>query len=373
MQRRTFFRAGAAAGLLTLVPPLPRRLWAEPRRIPRAGPLRLNSNENPLGLAPAARQAVLDGIAEANRYPFTAIRAMREAIARRHGTTPDHILIGNGSTEILRVAVAAYAGPAGVLIAPEPTFEDITDYARPFAYRIERVPLTPAFAHDLAAMADRARRTPDPAVVYICNPNNPTATLTSCADLTRWIAEAPERVFFVIDEAYFDFVDDAGYRSFDKDAMARSNVMVTRTFSKIFGMAGLRAGYAIAHPATIERLALHVTQSTPNHLAQVAAIASLQDEELVPRGRTSNARARRILFDALEALDLEYLPSQANFVMHRIPGEHRDYQRRMQEGGVLVGRPFPPMLGYNRVSIGLPEEMERFVELLREFRRQGWV
>jgi histidinol-phosphate aminotransferase len=372
MQRRTFFRAGVAAGLVTLTRPAPRRAFA-PAPLRRPGPLRLNSTENPLGLAPAARQAVLDGIPEANRYPFTALGPMREAVAKRHGTTTANVLLGNGSTEILRVAVAAFAAPGGLLIAPHPTFEDVTDYAAPFPYEVKRVPLTSEFAHDIDAMADRAREAGGPVVVYVCNPNNPTATLTDCAAIEAWIADAPERVFFVVDEAYFDFVDDPRYFSFDKIALARPNVMVARTFSKIFGMAGLRAGYAIAQPETIKRLRAYITQSTPNHLAQVAAIASLGDPDLIERGRASNTRARQILYDALHELDLEYLPSQANFVMHRIPGDLSAYQQRMRERGILVGRPFPPMLTYNRVSVGLPAEMEEFVGALRAFRQKGWV
>jgi histidinol-phosphate aminotransferase len=371
MERRTFFRAGAAAGLASMI--APRATLLEIRPIRRAGPLRLNSNENPLGLAPAARSAVLDGMAEANRYPFAAVGPLREAIAARHGVTTAHLVLGNGSTEILRVAVAAFGGAAGLLLTAHPTFEDITDYARPFPFEVARVPLTPAFAHDIPAMRDRAARAAGPVVAYLCNPNNPTGTLTDCDEIAAWIDQAPDRVFFVVDEAYFDFVDDPGYRSFDRVAAARPNVLAVRTFSKIFGMAGLRAGYGIGHPETVARLTAHVTQTTPNHLAQVAAIASLRDPDLIPRGRATNAVARRTLTDALADLDLECLPSHANFVMHRIPGDLSEYQRRMRDRDVLVGRAFPPLLTYNRVSIGLPAEMEEFVEVLRDFRARGWV
>jgi histidinol-phosphate aminotransferase len=372
MQRRTFFRAGVAAGLTSLTRPAPTWALREPP-IRRAGPLRLNSNENPLGLASAARSAVLEGMAEANRYPFTAVGPLREAIAARHGTTPAHVVLGNGSTEILRVAVAAFGGAGGLLLTAHPTFEDVTDYARPFSYQVERVPLASDFAHDITAMRDRAARAAGPVVTYLCNPNNPTGTLTGCAEVDAWIAEASERVFFVVDEAYFDFVDDPRYWSFDRLSVTRPNVLVVRTFSKIFGMAGLRAGYGIGHADTIARLAAYVTQSTPNHLAQVAAIASLADPDLIERGRATNARARRILLDVLEELELEYLPSHANFVMHRIPGDLRTYQQRMRERGAWVGRAFPPMLTYNRVSIGLPAEMEEFAGILRDFRTRGWV
>jgi histidinol-phosphate aminotransferase len=302
---------------------------------------------------------------------------LRDAIAARHRAAPAAVLLGNGSTEILRVAVAVGAagttGATGTLIVAEPTFEDITDYASPFGYRVVRVPLTATFAHDIPAMRAHAERAAGPVVVYLCNPNNPTATLTDCGEIGTWIREAPPRVFFVVDEAYFDFVDDAGYWSFDRIALTQPNVLVVRTFSKIFGMAGLRAGYGLAHPDTAARLRAHLTQSTPNHLAQVAALASLADQELVPRGQLANLRARRILLDALDELGLDHLPSHANFVMHRIPGDLRTYQGRMREHGALVGRAFPPMLGHSRVSIGLPAEMEEFTGLLREFRARGWV
>lgn len=376
MQRRTFFRAGVAAGLATLTRP-ESVLAFEARPIRRAGPLRLNSNENPMGLAPGARSAVIEGIAEANRYPFTAMGPLRDAIARRHGTTSPHVLLGNGSTEILRVAVAAGTkggtGTTGTLVVADPTFEDVTDYSKPFAYETVRVPLTRSFAHDVAIMREHAMRAAGPVVIYLCNPNNPTATLTDCGEIEAWIADAPERVFFIVDEAYFEFADDRRYWSLDTLALTRPNVLVVRTFSKIFGMAGLRAGYGIAHADTIARLGEHVTQSTPNHLAQVAAIASLKDPDVIELGRATNARGRSILTDVLDELHLEYLPSHANFVMHRIPGDLSTHQRRMRERGAWVGRPFPPMLTYNRVSIGLPAEMEEFAGILRDFRKQGWV
>jgi histidinol-phosphate aminotransferase len=308
---------------------------------------------------------------EANRYPFSARGPLIEAIARRHGTTPPHVLVGNGSTEILRVAVAA--GTAGTLIVADPTFEDVTDYSRAFPYHVERVPLTPTFGHDIDAMADRARQAADPVVVYVCNPNNPTGTLTDCDAVEAWIARAPASTFFVIDEAYFEFVDDPRYRSLDRLALDRPNVLVVRTFSKIFGMAGLRAGYGIAHEDTIRRLAGHITQTSPNHLAQVAALASLQDPDVVPRGVATNARGRAILREVLDDLGLAHLPSHTNFVMHRITGDLDTYRQRMRERGAWVGRPFPPMLDHNRVSIGLPAEMEEFAGILREFRTRGWI
>jgi len=148
---------------------------------------------------------------------------------------------------------------------------------------------------------------------------------------------------------------------------------VVRTFSKIYAMAGMRLGYGIAHPQTAERVRPFLSRNNPNHLAGVAGVASLQDPELVGRSVAVNQEARSILCDCLDELGLDYLPSQTNFVMHRIHGELKDYNDRMEEAGFRVGRPFPPMLDYSRVSMGLPEDMSRFADTLRAFRQKGWI
>lgn len=372
MERRALIQAGIAAGIAGLAGSKEAvALDSSPPR--RPGPLRLNSNENPLGLAPGARRAVIDGLTEAHRYPSSARPLLLENLAARHSLTPDHIVLGHGSTEILRIAVATVARAQGGVVIADPTFEDIFGYARPFSYRFERVPLTDSFAHDVAAMRARAREWDGPVLVYFCNPNNPTGTITPCGEIDEWITDSRDNEFFVVDEAYFEFVDDPDYWSAVPWARTRPNVLVVRTFSKIFAMAGMRAGYGIAHPETVLRLRQHVTRNTPNHLAQVAALASLEDGDMVHRSRETNAKARGILYGLLEELELEYIPSHTNFVMHRIQGELETYITRMRENGVRVGRAFPPMLGYNRLSLGLPVEMEEFAETLRDFRRRGWV
>jgi histidinol-phosphate aminotransferase len=150
-------------------------------------------------------------------------------------------------------------------------------------------------------------------------------------------------------------------------------VIVSRSFSKIYGMAGMRLGYAIAHKDTADRLREFIGRNNANQLALAAAIASLADAELIQRSRKANSHGKRILHDCLDELGLENLPSHTNFVMHRIPGDLETYQKRMAEANARVGRKFPPMLEYNRLSIGLPEEMERFAGILRGFRKKGWV
>ncbi len=271
------------------------------------------------------------------------------------------------------MAVQAFYEPGARLILAEPTYEDVPWYAQPFPYELVRVPLTGSHAHDLQRMKEAADAAPGRALVYLCNPNNPTGTLTSSAAIDAWIETAPEEVFFLVDEAYFDYCEAPGYWSCLKWIAERPNLLVARTFSKIYGMAGMRLGYGIAHPHTAGRLREYIGRNNANQLALAAALASLQDADLVSRSLEANRQGVRVLHECLDELGLEYLPSHTNFVMHRINGDLETYRKRMLESGFRVGRAFPPMLDYNRLSIGLPEEMERFADTLRDFRRKGWV
>lgn len=373
MERRDFLRAGFALGAAGLggTAVLPEIAWADPRH--PGGPLRLDSNENALGLAPAARRAVIDGMAEANRYPGARRTELIEALAAKHEVEPANIVLGAGSTEVLQMAVQGFGSPGTTLVIADPTFEDVPSYAEPFEYKLERVPLDIRFAHDIPRMRERAEASGSGALVYICNPNNPTATLTPCREVDAWIESAPEDTYFLLDEAYFEYARDPGYWSSIKWIGEKANVIVARTFSKIYAMAGMRLGYALAHPKAAGQLRRYIAKNNANELALVAGLASLRDEGLVERSLDANDEGRRILYETLEELGLAYLPSYTSFVMHRINGNLESYQKRMREQGILVGRAFPPMLDYNRLSIGRPEEMERFAETLRSFRKRGWV
>jgi histidinol-phosphate aminotransferase len=376
MERRDFLRTGFALGAgigaasVGGVGVLPQPAHAFPAR--SDGPLQLNSNENPLGLAPAARRAVIDGIPEANRYPGGRGELVGE-LAALSGVKEENIVLGCGSTEVLQMAVQALSAPNARLVLAEPTYEDVPWYCQPFPYTLEKVPLDGRFAHDLGRMKQRAAAAPGRVVVYVCNPNNPTGTVTPSAEVDAWIETASENTYFLVDEAYHEYCDDPAYWTSIKWIAERRNVIVTRTFSKIFAMAGMRLGYGIAHPKTAELLRSYIGRNNVNHLALVAALASLHDSQMIERSLGANAEGKRILQECLDELGLEYLPSHTNFLLHRITGDLRTYRERMRQHDVLVGRPFPPMLEYNRVSIGSPEEMQRFTEVLREFRSEGWV
>ncbi len=374
MERRAFLRAGLALGVTGVgASTVPQTAFSQPNNAQTDGVLRLSSNENALGLAPAARRAVIDGIVEANRYPGAKRRELTEALAEKHGVSQSSIVLGCGSTEVLQVMVQSSASRRATLVTADPTFEDVFDYGRPETYNVERVPLDATMGHDIGRMQELASRSWDPVLVYICNPNNPTGTLTPCSDVDAWIEAAPANVRFMIDEAYFEYVDDPGYWSAIKWIERRPNVVVARTFSKIYGMAGMRLGYGIAHPDTAAHIRRFMCQVNANELALRAALASLRDTGLVERSLAANTHAKEITYRCLEELGLAYLPTQTNFVMHKINGDLRAYRQHMRESNVWVGRPFPPMLTYNRLSFGLPEEMERFADVLRGFRQKGWV
>lgn len=377
MQRRNFVGTGIALGTGLLGSSCAGRSTSAfataPARVPLTrtnGTLRLNSNENPLGLSPAARRAILESLGEGNRYPRQARIDCIAALAARHGLTPDHVQLGAGSTEILQMAVQATPEGA-VVVTADPTFEDVGRYAAASGRRLVTVPLRADWAHDVGRMRDAAGS--GPALVFICNPNNPTGTLTPSAEVDDWIRAADARVTFLVDEAYFEFAEDAGYHSSTSWIASNANVIVVRTFSKIHAMAGMRLGYALAQPATIAKLRAMQSSNNVNQLALAAGIASLGDNGFHERSLASNRAGRRILARTLEGLGLTALPSHANFVMHRIPGTAAEHQERMRSVNVLVGRPFPPLVNYARVSIGLPEEMERFAQILADFRGRGWV
>jgi histidinol-phosphate aminotransferase len=377
MKRRTFFRNTVLALGAPAVLPLQGRAEAllTPRQRRQAGdPIRLSSNENPLGIPPASAEAIINGLGDGNRYPGASRQALRAAVAERHGVPTSAIVLGNGSTEILQMGVQAQLHPELSLVAPTPTFEDVFEYSEPHPWiKLRPVPLLSDHSHDLTRMEEAAKAAQGPVLLYICNPNNPTGSLTSVDDVEALIRGAPDNVHFLVDEAYFEFVDSRAYRSLDAVAFERPNVVVARTFSKVFGMAGIRLGYAVAHPDTARSLQAFAAGTNCNHLALVAGTAALGDRGWIQKSVAANARSRQIAYGVLDELGLEYLPSHTNFVMHRISGDLPQYIDRMADAGIRVGRPFPPMLDFNRCSLGLAEEMERHAETLRAFRRKGWV
>jgi histidinol-phosphate aminotransferase len=325
----------------------------------RSNSILLNSNENAYGPLPKAAAAMRQALTWANRYPDFDYDALVGAICDLHKVKTNQLVIGCGSTEILRVSAAALLGPGTKLIVADPTFEAIQQYAGPTGAEITKIRLTSTYAHHLDAMLAAAAGTPS--LIYVCNPNNPTASLTPRKDLDAFIAQLPGNSYVLIDEAYHHFATHSpDYRSFLDRASDNPRVIVARTFSKIYGMAGLRLGYGISSPETAQRIRKLETQDNANMIAARAAIASLEDAEETEAAIGRNANDRQEFFAQAARRGLNPIPSFANFVMMeagRPVGEVANY---FKQKGVLVGRRFPTMENFVRVSLGRPSEMQQF-------------
>lgn len=325
-------------------------------------PLRLGANENSAGLAPAAREAFQAAAEEANRYPGRAEWALVEALAARHDVGRDWILVTPGSGELLRAATTAFTGPSRALVTVAPTYEAPTYVASSAGASVVAVPVTGDGALDLGAMGEKA---PGAGLLYVCNPNNPTGTIVpaaAVADFAARVKTAAPDARILIDEAYFDFVEDAGYATAIPLAKANPRVLVTRTFSKIFGMAGLRVGYAIAHPETLADL--HSPRSGGGLLSNAslaAASAAFADEAYAARERARIAAVRRFTRERFEAAGYRVLPSQANFVMIDVRRDAGAFGGACRREQILVARPFPPLTTCVRLTIGTMAEMEQAV------------
>ncbi|MDR0806820.1 MAG: aminotransferase class I/II-fold pyridoxal phosphate-dependent enzyme [Enterobacteriaceae bacterium] len=343
-------------------------------------PLLLNFNENSLGMSPKAQQAIIDALPQAFRYPDAAREQLIGKIAENHTLKVENISLGNGSSESIQAVIqmAIYQAQKTKqkvqVIVPNPTFNYAELYAQALGVDVVKVPLDNKLAFDISAMKKIADEFAGVSIIYLCNPNNPTATITPAEQIEAWINATSEKTFFLIDEAYAEFVTDPHFRSgIELIKREAKNVVVTRTFSKIYALAGLRVGYAVAHPDLIAQIEAFISIDNTNTAGAVAALSSLDDKTFLTISRTSVDTSRKIVTNALDKLGLEYLPSQANFIFHKVTGDVKTYQNRMKEYFIFVGREFPPATGWSRLTLGTPEEMTTFVSVLNEFRMKGWI
>lgn len=321
--------------------------------------IRLNSNENAYGPLPKLADAIKSSLQVVNRYPRMEYPALIERIGNFHGVKPEQVLLGCGSTEMLRAVAFAFGGIGKQFIQASPTFEAIGHYARAAGSQVKPVPLTPRFAHDLDAMLALTRKSSS--LVYICNPNNPTASLTPRGDLETFIRKLPTSAYVVIDEAYHHFAGQSGmYASFLDRPLGDERVVVTRTFSKVYGLAGLRLGYAVASPKVIQQMRTFVTDDNINAVVTRAALAALDDRQGVNDSVQRNMNDRQEFFNEAMIRSVKPIDSHANFVMMNTFHPAEDVAKHFRNKGILIARAFPPMDTYVRVSLGLPNEMSAF-------------
>jgi histidinol-phosphate aminotransferase len=366
LSRREFaVSMGVAAAAAAARPTMAFPAMQRPARAARpAGAILLNANENSYGPSPKALEAMTGSQSIAMRYPDAAYGALQKQVADLHGVSDEQILFGCGSVEILRVTDAAFLAPDKNIVAAEPTFEAVLEYAKVTRSPAIKVPMTAEFRHDLPAMA--AQCTSRTGVVYVCNPNNPTGTIVGSDEMARFFEAVPKSTLILVDEAYHHFVEDPRYASATAWIGKMPNLIVARTFSKVYGLAGMRLGYAVGSKEAIERMRPYSTVDNGNAAVLAAASVSLQDAGYVADCRKRIVDSRRWVTEQLRALNFRVTDSQANFFMTDVRGDVTPLIEEFRTRNVYVGRKFPSMASWMRVSIGTSDEMRAFMEAFRE-------
>jgi histidinol-phosphate aminotransferase len=325
--------------------------------------IRLSANENPYGPSPKALEAITNSFGLACRYPDEHNNVLIDKLAKLNGVNHDQILLGDGSSEILKLCAETFTGKEqGNLAVADPTFEAILEQAKINGAEVMKIPLTSTFAHDLPKMLAAAKQ----GLIYVCNPNNPTASITPKEDLRDFIAKTPRETTILVDEAYFHYADSPDYESVIPLVKDYQNLVVARTFSKVYGMAGLRCGYCVAQPDTIKRMRPHQMWDSVNCMALAAATASLDDSDQVSNGQRSNREAKTFTTSELDKMGYKTIPSQANFIMFDCKRPVVPIIQAMKQRNVQVGRLFPALPNHMRVTIGKKSEMESFLAAFRE-------
>lgn len=353
--RRSFLHlsaaASAAAAFRVITEPM---LAAAARRPHAANAVLIDSNENPLGPCQAARDAMSALIPQGGRYSDNLTEDLVSTFAQIEGLNPDHIHATVGSTPPLSLSVLAFTSPQKSYVTADPGFETGMMMAGIVGARVVKVPLTKTYAHDVKAMLAAA---PDAGVFYICNPNNPTGTLTPHSDIEYLVANKPKDSIVLIDEAYLHFSEAPSALDLVK---AGKDVIVLRTFSKVYGMAGLRCGFVIARPDLADKVMERGGWNFMPVTAVAAAAASLKDAQLVPERRRINAGIRQQTFQWLERNGYSYIPSESNCFLLDTKRPGKEVRDAMAKENVLIGRVWPVMPTCVRITVGTQEEMERF-------------
>jgi len=314
----------------------------------------IDANENPLGPCQAAREALSAVIPQGGRYSFNLTRDLAATFARIEGLNPEWVRATVGSTPGLGLTVLAFTSPQKSYVTADPGYEYGMNTAQNSGVRVVKVPLTKTYAHDVKAMLAAA---PDAGVFYICTPNNPTGTLTPHADIEYLLANKPKDSIVLVDEAYIHFSEAPFALDLVKDG---KDVIVLRTFSKVYGMAGLRCGFVIARPDLLDKVMKRGGFNPMPVTAVAAATASLKDPQLVPERRRINAGVRQRTFEWLDSKGYAYIPSESNCFMLDTKRNAKEVREAMAKENVLIGRTWPIMPTHVRITVGTEEEMEKF-------------
>ena len=363
VSRRRLLQSGGAflaAGMLpTVAPEALAEEIARPSQLIRAG-----TNENPYGPSRVALQAINNAIKLSNKYGGSREDELVEFVASLNGVHVDQVALGTGSGEILKTGGLIASWERGSVVCADPTYHGLVRYAGRVGSEIIRVPVKHDMHCDLDAMASAIR--PDTVMVYLVNPNNPTPTLMRYDELRDFVLEVSRERMVFIDEAYFEYIENPGYGTMiDLVADGHKNIIVSRTASKIHGLAGLRVGFGFAHPEHIQQIN-ELKTGDHNHLGIEAAYASYQDTEFQDFTRRKNKESMAIVEAMFEELGVRYVTSETNFTFFQTGIPVEELNAELLAHGIMSGRPFPPFTRWSRISMQTPEEMRYYVQTFKK-------
>lgn len=375
LNRRDWFKSSLAltAGL-TVTPAFVQNLMAAPvseaeRAFFKQGKttgakVRLNSNENPYGPSEKARKAVMQILSEGNRYAFNELEELKRIIAQKEGVDPSFILLGAGSGELLCQTGVAYGLEGGRVLSAYPTFTLLMNYAQQMNATWDKVDLNEKLEFDYSKLLSSIKS--DTRLVFSCNPNNPTGTVVDSNIVKSFCEEASKKTLVYADEAYIEFLEPSEQKSMVQLVQRTPNLVVSKTFSKIYGLAGLRIGYIVAHPDVLKKIGKYGDTISPSQTALAAAKASLGDEDFMKMTREKNAIARKVLTDYLDQKKIFYGNPRTNVLLFEAPKNGKTILTQLEEKGFLIRIWEYQQKEWCRVSIGTTDEMKAFVKAFDE-------
>jgi histidinol-phosphate aminotransferase len=345
---------------------IPKSLWSLDRNS-RVGPIFLDHNENAYGPSEKVLAALRDATSMSNRYARMEYDSLVSEIAALHSVRAEQIVVTYGSSQILQLAAVEFLGSGKKLVQAAPTFPLLGRIAHNNGMEVVEVPLTKTMEHDLNGMLSQAGDSAG--LIYICNPNNPTGTLTPRKNIEAFIETLPPKTMVLIDEAYHHYVQPTSrYASFVDQPLSDARVIVSRTFSKIYGLAGMRVGYAVASPEVARRFSAHQPNLAMSVVALKGAIAAAKDTEYVQLAFKRNADDQQEFMNQVNARMVHALDSHTNFVMMNPLRDASKVTEHLKSNGILIAPSFPSMPKYVRVSLGTPREMGEFWRVLDQLR-----
>ena len=370
--RREWFKSSIGIGGLMLTPSI---LSAEeikkynPR--PISNVVKLSSNENPYGPSERVLNAIKDSFTDACRYPYEFVLKLQKKLADKHGVSPESIVITGGSNEALRVTGLAISNKGGNIVAAKPTYLALMSYAEAWGGKIKWVPVDSSMGYDLKKIKENIDQ--NTKMVFVANPNNPTGTLLDKNSLSSFCEDTTDETLVFCDEAYYDYINESDYPSMDYLVRENKNIIISRTFSKVYGLAGLRIGYLVLKPELANQLYGDYSPygrpkipAQTNVLAVAAATEALKDNDFYEFSLRKANEEKEKIYKVLDYLNLKYIRSSTNFVFFESKIHIDKLSQQMISKGVRIGRPFPPFYDWCRISTGTSEEVDRFINSMLE-------